>query len=247
MGNTYGFTKVDRAGLFSKKYYVPPEESCGWMDNDPLYLMFESNDICGEMDRDDYLFTLLKKEDGDENLVDDDLKESIKRVVVDEKWEPLANVNGKYIIKPAVERAIKTLKELDAKVLSMCELIKKPWPEYIDWQTFGVALFDATEESFEEFSKKYGYVEERPREEYEKCSTYSHYFYGWCKEVVDVLKEVYKVYDTRYGHYTFPWEVRPDIPWNRFGSVDMQENLQMLLDEMNADKENKFVFFLYWC
>lgn len=243
MGNTYGFTKVDREKLFAKKF-VSQGEDTGWLDDNPLYIEFESKAIADDLDREDYLSSLLKEEDGDENY-DKDLTEKITKAK-DEGFNPVADVNATFIVRPQVERALKALEELDAKIRKMCNPMPDP-PDGQEWDCVGEAYIPIA--SLDKFKKEHQYVEEKPKKyDYEfKDTEHATYYFGYCKRGVEIYKEVEKVYGGRVYHYTFPWQITPERPWLLFGSLVIQRCLKRVLKEMDADKNKEFVFFLYWC
>lgn len=82
-----------------------------------------------------------------------------------------------------------------------------------------------------------GYCEDKPKERgYES----GYEYFGPCKENVDILKEVEKIYGYRHYHYGFPWEQNP------CGSKYVQDCLRTVLADMDADKDGEYVYIFSW-
>ena len=213
MGDTYGFSKVRRKEFLSGKSRFIMDE-CGCVDDySPGYI-----NIVGDLDREDFLYRLVKPDPSYLDGLDTELANFIKNVYKSEDEQAIV------VTKESVQHAIDVLTELDKKVASMPH--KKG---------------EATE-IYKRFLEngKWGYVEDKPRDPNDPHEPEKVYV-GSCKENVDIYKEVEKVYRHRAYHYGFPWE----DGW-RQGATYIIECLTSVLDEMTAPDANEYVFLFDW-
>lgn len=176
MGDTYGFCKVRRDVFLSGK-------SRFIMDSDDVCIEGYNPDyihIVGDLDREDFLYRLVKPKAGEIEREDAELASCLKTYSEDEQAivVTLESVNG----------AIEVLADLDKKVGSMpCDMqseakvILKRFCEPGAWK----------------------YVEDKPLGPDPACE---YVYVSSCKQNVDIYKKVEKVYGDRAYHYVFPWD-----------------------------------------
>ena len=197
--------------------------------NDIRTVVGEGQQIGDWLDREDFLFSLLDLEN-ESLLSEHDL--AAKNSVGDKHPEMLQALDMRIVSKKMVEQALKILKELDKKVLSM------PYDKAFDGEYHCAGIADGKINDL----SKYDYTEpcnsDKPWRE-------DDLYYGPSKEFVDIIKEVEKVYGSRYYHYTFPWESNPEFG-DSVGSYDIQRYLLDVLADMDAVRENEFVHVFFW-
>ena len=218
MGDTYGFSKVSRDKLLSG--------ASRFTDDDDEFNYNDYKDVCGDLDREDFLSSLLKC--------------TIKDFVCDGDAELQAYIRTKYdfrneqalpVTRNQVADALKALQELDKKVYAMP--FNKP-----NGSQMCAGVFDKTR-----FDIKSGYCEDVPQDnEFEK--RWPHVFWGLSKKNVDILKEVYRIYGHRYYHYVFPWEYEGAGFYK--GSENIQMSLKRVLKDMCGSDSRGYVYFLTW-
>lgn len=175
MGDTYGFCKVRRDAFLSGKSRFIMGSDDFIEDYNPDYI-----DIVGDLDREDYLYRLVKPKDGEIECKDAELASYLKNAYPEDEQA--------IVVTPeSVDRAIEVLVNLDKKVGAMpCD--RKSEADVIDKQFCepGAWAYEEDKPLDPDF----------PREEVYVSS---------CKENVDIYKEVEKVYGDRAYHYGFPW------------------------------------------
>lgn len=213
MGDSYGFSKVSRKEFLSgKSRFIMDKE--GWCieDYNPEYI-----DIVSDLDREDFLYSLVKPKDGHLESLDKELADFIKNTYKPQEEQAIV------VTLESVQHALDVLTELDKKVASMpfkkgetCDMYKK----YLE-------------------KDKWGYVEDKP-EDPDWPNGPEKVYVGPCKENVDIYKEVEKVYGGRAYHYGFPWE-----GWKN-GASYLIECLNDVLEEMTAPDADEYVFLFTW-
>lgn len=232
MGDTYGFTRIRRKEFFEG---INRWDESG--DDIESFGIFKT--ISGNMDRDDFLYSVLGLDKrplrypGDKEL--EDYVENSNQI--DER-------QCIPVSREMIESALKVFEELDKKVYSMP--YKKDVENKLKTDCAGICMrkFCPTEEDI--------YVEDKiPMYDWEKVDEYV--YFGVCKENVDILKEVEKIYGFRYYHYIFPWDYNGnECYWK--GSEDIQSSLKNVLNDMDSLKEiggeeklNEYVYVFDWC
>lgn len=213
MGDSYGFCKVRRAVFLSgKSRFIRDSDGLFIEDYNPDYI-----DIVGDLDREDYLYRLVKPKAGEIAGKDAALANYIKNAYSDDEQAMVVTLDS-------VNRAIEVLVNLDKKVASMpCD--KESEVDVIAKQFLKPGVWE--------------YVEDKPRE---PDDPWEKVYVSSCKENVDIYKEVEKVYGGRSYHYGFPWHNKGWRP----GASYIIEALTAVMDEM-TDPENKdYVFLFTW-
>ena len=218
MGNTYGFCKVRKDVFKSGKSRFIMDESDEWVDDySPEY-----ETIIGELDREDFLYSLVKPTEGWlDKLEDKELAEYIRT-----KFKP-EDEQAIVVTQESVQHAIDVLTELDKRVASMpCDKSEK----------------GETTDMYKQYLEpdKWGYVEDKSKDPDDPYDTDKVYVSS-CKENVDIYKEVEKVYHHRTYHYGFPW----NKGW-RFGASYVIECLMDVMKEMKNPENKDYVFLFDW-
>ena len=212
MGNSYGFCKVRRdAFLSGKSRFIWDSDSPCFEDYNPDYI-----DIVGDLDREDYLYRLVKPKDGEIECKDAELASYLENVYSKDEQAIVVTLES-------VNRAIEVLVNLDKKVESMpcdkeseADVIAKRFCEPGAWE----------------------YVEDKPPD---PDIPYEKVYVSSCKENVDIYKEVEKVYGHRAYHYVFPW-VKGRYP----GASYIIEALMAVKNEMSDPENKGYVFLFTW-
>jgi len=225
MGTTYCFSKLNRKDFLSGKIlhrWLTPNEN----DPDSCWDILNDNSIGGECDRDYFLGFILDTKNT-KNYIDGELsKYCDESGIIDE-------MQLTPITLEMVQRAIKILEDLDAKVFSM------PYEKELATEFCCAGMCDA---SYNDLSK-HKYVEPvAPLAERQVGNSSNYVFYGPSKQYVDIVREVYKVYDWKEYHYRYPWRCE-DLA--TFGSYDVKSALKEVEAEMLKDN-NGSVFVMYW-
>ena len=215
MGDSYGFSKVSRKEFLSgRSRFILDSE--GWCieDYNPEYI-----DIVGDLDREDFLYRLVKPKDGYLESLDKELADFIKNTFKQHDEQAFV------VTLESVQHALDVLTELDKKVASMpCD-----------------KECEATEVYLEHLNPKaWKYIEEMPPDPNFPNDPKKVYVSS-CKENVDIYKVVEKVYGGRAYHYGFPW----CKGWSR-GASYVIENLNGVLEEMTAPDADEYVFLFTW-
>lgn len=213
MGNSYGFCKVRREVFLSGKSRFIRDSDGLWIeDYNPDYI-----DIVGDLDREDYLYRLVKPNDGEIDGKDAELANYIKNAYSDDE-------QAMVVTPESVNRAIEVLVNLDKKVASMpCD--KK----------------SEAEEIYKQYLKPgtWKYVEDKPKD---PDDPWEKVYVSSCKENVDIYKEVEKVYGGRAYHYGFPWHNKGWRP----GASYIIEALTAVKNEMTNPENKDYVFLFTW-
>ncbi len=214
MGDTYGFCKVRRKVFLSgKSRFIMGSDGLDIVDDNPNYI-----DIVGDLDREDYLYRLVKPKDGEIECKDAELANYIKNAYPRDEQAIVVTLES-------VNRAIEVLVNLDKKVASMpCD--KKSEANVI----------------YKDYLEPYGtwkYVEDKPRDPEDP---WEKVYVSSCKENVDIYKEVEKVYGHRTYHYGFPWRNKG---WNP-GASYIIEALMTVKNEMEKPENKDYVFLFTW-
>ena len=218
MGDTYGFSKVSRDKLLSGV--------SRFTDDVDEFNYNDYKEVCGDLDREDFLSSLLKC--------------TIKDFVCDGDAELQTYIRTKYdyrneqalpVTRNRVAEALKALKELDKKVYAMP--FKKPNERQSAADVIEKIIFD----------KKSGYYEDVPPDN-EAEKRWPHVFWGLNRDNVAILKEVYRIYGHRYYHYVFPWDYKDSYFYK--GSQMIQSALKSLLDDMDSPESKGYVYLLTW-
>lgn len=212
MGNTYGFCKVRKDKFMSgKSRFVMDSGGFCIEDYNTDYI-----DIVGDLDREDFLYRLVKPEAGEIERKDAELASYLKSAYHGEDEQAIV------VTPESVNGAIEVLADLDKKVGSMpCDreseanLILKQFYEPGAWK----------------------YVEDKPLDPDFPEKVYV----SSCKENVDIYKEVEKVYGYRTYHYGFPW----NKGW-RPGASYIIEALMAVKNEMFDPRNKDYVFLFTW-
>lgn len=213
MGDTYGFCKVRRNVFLSgQSRFVMDSDGLCIEDYNPDYI-----DIVGDLDREDYLYRLVKPKDGEIEGKDAELANYIKNAYSDDEQAMVVTLES-------VNRAIEVLVNLDKKVASMpCD--KESEAEEIYKQ-------------YLEPDDTWKYVEDKP---FDPDIPYEKVYVSSCKENVDIYKEVEKVYGGRAYHYGFPWN-KGRLP----GASYIIEALMAVKNEMTNPENKDYVFLFTW-
>lgn len=213
MGDTYGFCKVRRDVFLSGQSRFVTNS---WGDIEEYNT--EYIDIVGDLDREDYLYSLVKPNSGEIEGKDAELANYIKNVHSGDEQAMVVTLES-------INRAIEVLVNLDKKVASMpCD--KK----------------SEADEIYKQYLKpgEWKYVEDKPKDPNYPTEPEKVYVSS-CKENVDIYKEVEKVYGFRTYHYGFPW----DKGWKP-GASYIIEALTTVLDEMTNPENKDYVFLFTW-
>lgn len=212
MGDTYGFSKVRRDVFLSgQSRFIMDSSGFGIEDDNPDYI-----NIVGDLDREDFLYSLVKPKGGEIAGKDAELANYIKNAYSDEEQAMVVTLES-------VNRAIGVLVNLDKKVASMpCD--KK----------------SEADEIYKKYLKPgtWEYVEDKPRDPED---SWEKVYVSSCKENVDIYKEVEKVYRHRTYHYGFPWKKG----W-RPGASYIIEALMSVKNEMEKPENKDYVFLFTW-
>ena len=161
--------------LSGKSRFIMDSDGLFIEDYNPDYI-----DIVGDLDREDYLYRLVKPKAGEIAGKDAALANYIKNSYSDDEQAMVVTLES-------VNRAIEVLVNLDKKVASMpcdkeseADVIAKQFLKPGTWK----------------------YVEDKPRDPEDP---WEKVYVSSCKENVDIYKEVEKVYGLRAYHYGFPW------------------------------------------
>lgn len=183
-------------------------------DYNPDYI-----DIVGDLDREDFLYCLVKPKDGEVECKDAELASYLKS----NSTYPM-DEQAMVVTPESVNRAIEVLVNLDKKVESMpcdreseADVVAKRFCEPGAWE----------------------YVEDKPPDP--DCPTIEYAYVSSCKENVDIYKEVEKVYGGRAYHYGFPW----NKGW-RPGASYIIEALMTVKNEMSNPENKDYVFLFTW-
>lgn len=219
MGDTYGFSKVKREVFLNgeSRFVLDSSGICIEEDN-PKY-----KEIVGDLDREDFLYRLVRPAKGFSNS--DPILSEFLKTKFDESEEQCF-----VVTRESVGKAISVLEDLDRKVFSM------PFKKPKDDEEMAAGIVDKS--TFESYGTGKEYVEDVSRKMYkgnERC------FVGTCKENVDILKEVEKVYGHRYYHYNFPW----DSHEYDLGANNIITALKKVIAEMDSTDEG-YVFLFTW-
>ena len=213
MGNTYGFCKVRKDKFMSEKSRFIMDSDL-FVEDNPDYI-----DIVGDLDREDFLYSLVKPKPGRLETLDPGLAEFVKN-----SYDPMEE-QAIVVTRDSVQHAIDVLVDLDGRVAVMpcdksCEahVIYKRFLEPGEWN----------------------YVEDRPREKHETDDD-GYAYVSSCKDNVDIYKEVEKVYGHRAYHYGFPWKECP-----KPGASDIIECLNRVVYEMSRPDSEEYVFLFTW-
>ena len=214
MGDTYGFSKIRRdAFLSGKSRFIRDSDGLWIEDYNPNYI-----DIVGDLDREDYLYSLVKPKDGEIEGKDAELANYIKTAYSDDEQAMVVTLES-------VNRAIEVLVNLDKKVASMpCDKKSEADEMYKQYLEPGT----------------WKYVEDKPRGP-EDPDPWEKVYVSSCKENVEIYKEVEKVYGGRAYHYGFPW----DKGWNH-GASYIIEALTAVQNEMTNPENKDYVFLFTW-
>lgn len=213
MGDAYGFCKVRRdAFLSGKSRFIMDSDGVCIEGYNPEYI-----DIVGDLDREDFLYRLVKPKDGEIECKDAELASYLKSTY------PKGEEQAIVVTLESVNRAIEVLVNLDKKVESMpCDkeseavVIAKRFCEPGAWE----------------------YVEDKPLD---PDVPYEKVYVSSCKENVDIYKEVEKVYGDRTYHYGFPW----NKGWNP-GASYIIKALMAVKNEMSNPQNKGYVFLFTW-
>lgn len=214
MGNTYGFCKVRKDKFMSGKSRFNRDSSGFWIEGDNPDYSF----IVDDLDREDFIYSLVKPRNGYLDSLDPKLADFIRNVYKSDDEQAIV------VTKESVQHAIDVLTELDKKVASMPH--KK----------------GEAREVYKRFLKngEWGYVEDKPRDPNDPHEPEKVYV-GSCKENVDIYKEVEKIYRHRVYHYGFPWKDgwRPGASW-------LVDCLTDVANEMDNTSNKDYVFLFTW-
>lgn len=231
MGDTYGFTRIRRKEFF--------EGINRWDESDERLERTEIwKEISGDMDSDDFLYSVLGLNKRPLKYPND--KELEDYVANKHKIDETQCIP---VTREMIESALRVFEELDKKVFSMP--YRKDTENKLKTDCAGICMkrFCPTEDGI--------YVEDKvPRYDWEKKDEYV--YYGVCKENVNIVKEVEKIYGHRYYHYIFPWDYNGnECYWK--GSEDIQSSLKNVLKDMDMlkvldgkEKLNEYVYVFDW-
>lgn len=214
MGDTYGFCKVRRDAFLSGKSRFARDSDDVFIEGyNPDYI-----DIVGDLDREDFLYRLVKPKDGEIERKDAELASYLKNSYSEGEEQAIV------VTPESVNRAIEVLVNLDKKVGSMpcdreseADVVAKRFCEPGAWE----------------------YVEDKPPDP--DCPTIEYVYVSSCKENVDIYKEVEKVYGDRAYHYVFPW----GKGWYP-GASYIIEALMTVKNEMSNPENKDYVFLFTW-
>ena len=214
MGDSYGFCKVRRdAFLSGKSRFTRDSDGVFIEDYSPDYI-----DIVGDLDREDFLYRLVKPKDGEIERKDAELASYLNSAYHG------ADEQAIVVTPESVNRAIEVLVNLDKKVESMpCDRGSEADVGYKRFLEPGT----------------WKYVEDKPPDP--DCPTIEKVYFSSCKENVDIYKEVEKVYGGRAYHYVFPW-VKGLYP----GASYIIEALMAVKNEMSNPENKDYVFLFTW-
>lgn len=213
MGDTYGFCKVRKDKFMSGKsrFILDPDGFC-IEDYNPDYLS-----IVDDLDREDFLYSLVKPKNGYLDALDPKLADFIKNVYKSEDEQAI------IVTRESVQHAIDVLTDLDRRVKSMpcdkksaAEVIYKKYLKPGEWK----------------------YVEDRPNGNHDD---WDRVYVSSCKENVDIYKEVEKVYKHRTYHYGFPWGLNRGS-----GASWLVDCLTDVANEMDNPGNKDYVFLFTW-
>jgi hypothetical protein len=197
--------------LSGKSRFIMDSDGCCIEDYNPEYI-----DIVGDLDREDFLYSLVKPNAGEIEGKDADIANYIKNAYSDDEQAMVVTLES-------VNRAIEVLVNLDKKVASMpcdkeseADEIYKQYLEPGSWK----------------------YVEDKPLD---PDSPYEKVYVSSCKENVDIYKEVEKVYGGRAYHYIFPWDKGRNP-----GASYIIKALMTVKNEMTKPENKDYVFLFTW-
>lgn len=213
MGDSYGFCKVRKDKFVSGKSRFIRDPSGLWIEDDNPDYSFIVNDL----DREDFLYSLVKPENGYLDSLDDpELAGFIKDVYKSDDEQAMV------VTRKSVQHAIDVLTDLDRRVKSMpCD--KKSEANVIHKRYLETG--------------KWKYVEDRPND----GDGVARVYVSSCKENVDIYKEVEKVYRHRAYHYGFPW-----IQNGGEGASWLVDFLTDVVNEMDNPSNKDYVFLFTW-
>ena len=212
MGDSYGFCKVRREVFLSgQSRFISDSDGLFIEDYNPDYI-----DIVGDLDREDFLYSLVKPKNGEIKRKDAELANYIKNAYPKDEQAMVVTLES-------VNRAIEILVDLDKKVASM------PCDKHSD----AVEIYKKYLEP-----GQWKYVEDKPRDPED---SWEKVYVSSCKENVDIYKEVEKVYGFRTYHYGFPWKKG----W-RPGASYIIEALMSVKNEMEKPENKDYVFLFTW-
>lgn len=214
MGDTYGFCKVRRdAFLSGKSRFAWDSDGVFIAGYNPDYI-----DIVGDLDREDFLYRLVKPKDGEIERKDAELASYLKNSYPKDEEQAIV------VTPESVNGAIEVLVNLDKKIGSMpCDrkseanVMAKQFCEPGAWK----------------------YVEDKLP--LDPDISYEEVYVSSCKENVDIYKEVEKVYGYRTYHYGFPWSKG----WEP-GASYIIEALMAVKNEMSDPQNKDYVFLFTW-
>ena len=213
MGNSYGFCKVRRDVFLSgQSRFMRDSDDLFIEDYNPEYI-----DIIGDLDREDYLYRLVKPKEGEIEVKDAELANYIKNAYYSNDEQAMV------VTLESVNRAIEVLVSLDKKVASM------PCDKESEANVIGKQFLKPGE---------WKYVEDKPLT---PNTSYEKVYVSSCKENVDIYKEVEKVYGGRTYHYIFPWD-KGGNP----GASYIIEDLMSVKNEMIKPENKDYVFLFTW-
>ena len=237
MGDTYIFGAIDKRKLLSGELMDKVDQSGLW-DDDPMHQYIHECTFGRDFDRAYYLYDLLFGENGTpEEYSDPEYK--------DPKVQKFCQYEQIHIVKPEqVQRAIDTLKALDAKIRSMPfkPIGKKPENQRYDYV---LGVHSLGRQTIEEYKKEHPdrYVE--PMGPEYGCGDYDNdVYFGRSKEDVDIVREIVKVFKWKYHHYYFTWENDDDGPGVFDGAEYLVRNLERVLNMYNKMRDQ--VLFIHW-
>ena len=212
MGDTYGFSKVRRDVFLSgQSRFIRDSDGLCIEGYNPDYI-----DIVGDLDREDFLYSLVEPKAREIACKDASLANYIKNAYSDDEQAMVVTLES-------VNRAIEVLVNLDKKVASMpCDKKSEAdeiYKQYLEPDTWK-------------------YVEDKPRDPED---SWEKVYVSSCKENVDIYKEVEKVYGFRTYHYGFPWKKG----W-RPGASYIIEALMAVKNEMTKPDNKDYVFLFTW-
>ena len=212
MGNTYSFCKVRRDVFLSgKSRFIMDSDGLCIEDYNPDYI-----DVAVGLDREDYLYRLVKPKNGEIEGKDAELANYLKSAYSDDEQAMVVTLES-------VNRAIEVLVNLDKKVASMpCDKKSEATEIYKQYLEPGT----------------WKYVEDKPRDPEDP---WEKVYVSSCKKNVEIYKEVEKVYGDRTYHYGFPW----NKGWNP-GASYIIEALMDVKTEMTNPENKDYVFLFTW-
>ena len=217
MGDSYGFCKVSRKEFLSgKSRFIMDKEGWSIEDYNPEYI-----DIVSDLDREDYLYSLVKPKNGWLNSLEDkELADFIKNTYKQHDEQAFV------VTLESVQHAIDVLTELDKKVQSM------PCDRKCEAHEIYLSNLEP---------RKWKYIEEMPPDP-DFPNDPKKVYVSSCKENVDIYKLVAEIYGGRTYHYSFPWDNRTACP----GASDIIESLNMVIEAMTAPDADEYVFLFTW-